>query len=70
VHDSFFDLGGHSILVTQMVGRIRDLLPLELSLRTVFDKPTVSQLAEHLRAENGQETADKSAELLLQVITS
>jgi amino acid adenylation domain-containing protein len=44
IHDNFFELGGNSILATQTVATIQELLPVEISLRTVFDMPTVAQL--------------------------
>src|SRR3989475_1408653 len=45
VEDNFFLLGGHSLLGTQLIARIRDTFGVELSLRSLFDFPTISKLS-------------------------
>ncbi|MFE0459600.1 amino acid adenylation domain-containing protein, partial [Kitasatospora sp. NPDC058965] len=55
VEENFFTLGGHSLLVTKLVSRIRSAFAAELPVRAVFEAPTPAALAEHIpTAEAGR----------------
>lgn len=45
VEQNFFELGGHSLLVLQVTARVRRIFDVELPVRSVFEAPTIAQLA-------------------------
>ena len=48
IDDNFFEMGGHSLLATGVLSRVRDSFGVSVPLRTIFDAPTIRQLAKHI----------------------
>jgi acyl carrier protein len=66
VHDNFFEMGGHSLLVIQVIVRIRDAFRIDLPFRSLFTTPTAAGLGEAMLGLAGQsQRIERTAELLL-----
>jgi thioesterase domain-containing protein len=52
VTDNFFEMGGHSLLMTRMLIEIEAIWDKELPINILFEAPTIRQLAVFLRSEN------------------
>jgi amino acid adenylation domain-containing protein len=55
-NDNFFDLGGHSLLLTRVHKKLNERLKDELAIVTLFQHPTVRSLAQHIQGVQTGET--------------
>jgi len=51
VNDNFFLLGGHSLLGTQLIVKLRGTFGVDLALRTLFDAPTIAELSAEIEQQ-------------------
>jgi acyl carrier protein len=55
VHDNFFDLGGHSLVVLQVQSKLRELFQKDIPIVAMFEHPTISSLANYLKTVASEE---------------
>ena len=59
IHDNFFDLGGHSLLVIQIHSKLREIFEQELSIVHLFKYPTINSLAKYLSQKQTKKPAER-----------
>jgi amino acid adenylation domain-containing protein len=64
-YDNFFDLGGHSLKVVDVVARIRETLRVDVPLRLLFEQPTLCGLAEAVDRLRTEGTPDTELDALI-----
>ncbi|MEH2348460.1 MAG: amino acid adenylation domain-containing protein [Nostoc sp.] len=62
INDNFFDLGGHSLLAVKLLNNIQEIFDRQLSLSSLFQNPTIAQLAQQL---SNNEVQQSNSDLLV-----
>jgi aryl carrier-like protein len=68
VNDNYFELGGDSLLATQLASQVRKVFDVELPLAVLFQHPALNELAasiEEALIEQMEDLSDEEAEQLL-----
>jgi hypothetical protein len=66
IHDNFFDLGGHSLLLIEVHSRLESIFEPAASVVDMFEYPTISTLAKYLTREKREPAAAIPADDLLE----
>jgi acyl transferase domain-containing protein/acyl carrier protein len=78
IHDNFVELGGHSLLAAQVIARLREVFPVELSVASIFENPTVHSMSKMIMErenrppsfEESKRRGQRRKEIKLQRMTS
>jgi acyl carrier protein len=64
IHSNFFELGGHSLLALQVISRLSEAFLVEISVRSLFDSPTVAGVTRSLTQVQIEAQDEDALELL------
>src|SRR5262249_40855139 len=64
VQDNFFEIGGHSLLATQVVSRVKNTFEVEIGVGSVFEGPTVEELARRIEEKIRRGEKDEAPPLV------
>jgi acyl carrier protein len=68
IEDDFFELGGDSILATQIISRLRQMFRMDLPPIILFDAPSIEKLAQYMVAHEARPgLAEKTAGVLKRI---
>jgi acyl carrier protein len=70
VHDSFFDLGGHSLLLMRLLADVQAAFAVEISIRSVFAMPTLEGMAGEIERVIYEDVATLSEDEVEQLVES
>jgi amino acid adenylation domain-containing protein len=70
IHDNFFDLGGHSLAATRVVSQVIKTFQLEIPLHSLFQAPTVAEMAAVIVAHQGEKLGAKEMDRILTELES
>ncbi len=66
IHDNFFDLGGQSLKAVRLRAKLEDSLNFAVTLRDLFARPTIAELAELIGTPRGEAADDADLAALME----
>ena len=70
IYDSFFDLGGHSLIATRVVSKVIERFQLELPLQSLFATPTIAEMAAMIAEHQAKEISKPELDRILAELES
>jgi acyl carrier protein len=70
IHDNFFDLGGHSLAAMRAVSQVIKQFQLELPLQSLFQSPTIAQMAAVIMEHQGKQLGQEDLKRILDELES
>lgn len=70
MHDNFFDLGGHSLAATRVVSRVIQKFQIDLPLQSLFQSPTIADMAAVITGHQGETLDDNGLATILDELES
>jgi acyl carrier protein len=67
IHDNFFDLGGHSLLVVQVHRKLQEILQRSFLMTEMFKYPTISSIVEYLAPKQAEKTPSQQSHKRLEM---
>ena len=68
IHDNFFDLGGHSLMASLVISAVIQEFKLELPVKTLFDAPTIAEMAAIITQNQGQRISEAELTQMLREV--
>ena len=65
INDNFFELGGHSLLATQIISRVINTFRIKVSLRSLFQAPTVADMSVVIIQNQAKQADNKDIDRML-----
>jgi acyl carrier protein len=67
MHDNFFDLGGHSLLMVQVHKKLQEIFKRDFLMTEMFKYPSISSLVEYLSSKPGEKTPHQQSQKRLEM---
>ena len=70
IDDNFFNLGGHSLAATRVVSRVIQQFQIDIPLQSLFQSPTVADMAAVITAHQGKKLGESQLKTILDELAS